>query len=120
MGVEQNQLNMKQTTFIFLLFQIIILTCAKNLQKRQITVDPQLARQLTFSLSKGLNQFNHDLFPKLAALNDGNIVISPFSLHTALSMTLIGTPTKSDTHKQLSRALLVKINLTTKQQKQGW
>merc|ERR1711935_1011637 len=102
---EQNQLNMKQTTFIFLLFQIIILTCAKNLQKRQITVDSQLARQLTFSLSKGLNQFNHDLFPKLAALNDGNIVISPFSLHTALSMTLIGTPTKSDTHKQLSRAL---------------
>ena len=56
-------------------------------------------------MSKGLNQFNHDLFPKLAALNDGNIVISPFSLHTALSMTLIGTPTKSDTHKQLSRAL---------------
>jgi len=77
----------------------------KICKKRQITVDSQLARQLTFSLSKGLNQFNHDLFPKLAALNDGNIVISPFSLHTALSMTLIGTPTKSDTHKQLSRAL---------------
>ena len=68
-------------------------------------MDPQLARQLTFSLSKGLNQFSHDLFPKLAAVNDGNIVISPFSLHAALTMTLIGTPNKTDTHKQLSRAL---------------
>ena len=35
----------------------------------------------------------------------GNIVFSPFSLHTALSMTLIGSPKDSNTHKQLSQAL---------------
>merc|ERR1712218_512212 len=60
---------------------------------------------LPFVLSKGLNQFNHELFPALAQVNDANIVISPFSLRTALSMTMIGAPADSTTYKQLSQVL---------------
>ena len=60
---------------------------------------------LPFILSKGLNQFNHDLFPALAQVNDANIVISPFSLHTALTMTMYGAPADSNTYKQLSKVL---------------
>jgi len=98
---------MKERT-VFCLLQILILTCANpanHLRKRQADVDLDLVEKIPFTLSKGLNKFNHDLFPKLTAVNDGNIVISPFSLHTALSMTLIGSPADSNTHKQLSRAL---------------
>ena len=51
------------------LLQSIILIHANP---AEIDVNPELARQLTFALSKGLNQFNHDLFPKLAAENNGN------------------------------------------------
>ena len=111
---------MKQLT-LFVLFQIAILATANprkilvkrqsdevsvNILKEQINNGTAAANEkVPFVLSKGLNQFNHELFPALAQVNDANIVISPFSLHTALSMTMIGAPADSTTYKQLSQVL---------------
>jgi len=114
---------MKQIT-LFVLFQLAILATAnlkRNLAKRQsdevhlTALKEQIQEQiidgtaagsaLPFILSKGLNQFNHDLFPALAQVNDANIVISPFSIHTALTMTMYGAPADSNTYKQLSKVL---------------
>lgn len=64
-----------------------------------------LVETTPFQLSDGINQFNNKLMEKLAENNDGNIVFSPFSLHTALSMVLIGSPNYSDTYKELANAL---------------
>lgn len=64
-----------------------------------------LIEQTPFQLSDGMNQFNHKLMETLAEDNDGNILFSPFSLHTALSMVLIGSPNYSDTYKELANAL---------------
>ena len=58
-----------------------------------------------FQLSEQMNRFNHDLFKALAQVNDGNMVYSPFSLHAALGMVLIGAPSGSKTYQELAMAL---------------
>ena len=55
--------------------------------------------------NEGLNEFNIELFKILKKHDRGNIVISPFSIHLALSMILLGSPTSSKAHKQLAQAL---------------
>ena len=62
-----------------------------------------------FRLSDGLFAFNDDLFTALARSQKGNVVFSPFSLHTALSMALIGAPNNTMTYQQLALALHMKL-----------
>ena len=98
---------MKQIT-LFVLFQIFILSsCQTQTQRRKVELLKSKINDgsIPFVLSNGLNQFNNDLFPLLEAKHDKNIIISPFSLHTALSMTLVGSPSESKTYRQLSEAL---------------
>ena len=58
-----------------------------------------------FRLSPGLNQLNSRLYAEVAGSNLGNVALSPFSVHTALSMTYFGSPEKSETHLELTELL---------------
>ena len=62
-----------------------------------------------FRLSEGLVAFNGDLFSALAFSQKGNVAFSPFSLHTALSMALIGAPNNTMTYQQLALALNMRL-----------
>jgi serine protease inhibitor len=66
-------------------------------------------RETPFRLSAGMNTFSHGLFDVLSEKNDGNIIFSPFSLHTALSMVLIGAPNGTRTFKELGTALSIEL-----------
>ena len=57
----------------------------------------------TFRLSDGLNAFGRKVYSILSNRNSGNVVVSPFLLYTALSTVFFGSPSDSQTHKELSR-----------------
>ncbi len=61
-----------------------------------------------FRLSSGMRDFSHGLFSVLEKEDAGNFVYSPYSIHTALSMALIGSPKISQTYRELASALSVK------------
>jgi len=73
----------------------------KRAQFDQVTFINKLLNT-PFVISEQMNKFNHDLFVES---NDGNIVYSPFSLHAALGMVLIGAPNESKTYQELAEAL---------------
>jgi len=76
----------------------------KRAQFDQVTFINKLLNT-PFVISEQMNKFNHDLFEAFAESNDGNIVYSPFSLHAALGMVLIGAPNESKTYQELAEAL---------------
>merc|ERR1719219_1887740 len=54
-------------------------------------------------LSSGVNQLSSNLFKILSSGSDSNVVISPFSIHTAMSMLFRGS--QGETRSQLAAAL---------------
>ena len=71
-------------------------------------LDFQLLKELQstpFLLKDGLNNFNNAIFEQVSESTNGNTVISPFSIHTALTMALLGAPTESKTYKELAAVL---------------
>jgi len=56
-------------------------------------------------VSQQVNRFSNNLYKKIAEVEDGNIIFSPFSLHTALSMAMEGSQNGSSTHQELAKAL---------------
>ena len=56
-----------------------------------------------YRLQGGLNGFAQRVYDVVADGDSGNVIVSPFSLHTAMSMVFFGSPTGSDTHEELVR-----------------
>ena len=56
-----------------------------------------------YRLEGGLNGFAQRVYDVIANGNSGNVIMSPFSLHTAMSMVFFGSPTSSNTHVELVR-----------------
>ena len=102
--------------FKILLITFVTLSKAKDLyrSKRSPTESRFIAKliQTPFRLTEGINNFNHDLYNVLDKNLNGNMVFSPFSIHTAMSMVLIGAPSESVTYKQLAKALNVTVDFS--------
>ncbi len=64
-----------------------------------------LIQSTPFKLDKGMNDFNAKLFDVISQVNDKNIVVSPFSLHNAMSLVVVGAPNESNTYRELATAL---------------
>ena len=45
------------------------------------------------------------VYDVVAGGDAGNVIVSPFSLHIAMSMVFFGSPTSSETHEELARDL---------------
>ena len=56
-----------------------------------------------YRLEGGLNGFAQRVYNVIANGKSGNVIVSPFSLHTVMSMVFFGSPTGSDTHEELAR-----------------
>ena len=56
-----------------------------------------------YRLGDGLNDFARRVYDIVAGGDSGNVIVSPFRLHTAMSMVFFGSPTGSDTHEELVR-----------------
>ena len=91
-------------TFLLVLAALSKAGRVKRAQFDQVTFINKLLNT-PFVISEQMNKFNHDLFEAFAESNDGNIVYSPFSLHAALGMVLIGAPNESKTYQELAEAL---------------
>ena len=50
------------------------------------------------------------LLSELSSSSTGNVVLSPFSVHTALSMLYFGSPEDSDTHREMTALLGLPTN----------
>ena len=55
------------------------------------------------ALAEGNNAFAIDLYKKLAAESDGNVVVSPYSIRTALAMTYAGA--RGETASEMAKVL---------------
>ena len=73
------------------------------------SVHHQLAKRQTaisnFPLGSSMRQFHENLYQVLGENENGNLVYSPYSIHTAMTMVLIGTPGNSTTYTELAKAL---------------
>merc|ERR1711936_492048 len=73
------------------------------------SVHHQLAKRQTavpnFTLGSAMRQFHENLYNVLGENENGNLVYSPYSIHTAMTMVLIGTPGNSTTYTELAKAL---------------
>jgi len=91
---------MKTATAAILCFMSV--TTAQN-------VNPDMLRakleSTPYRLRGGLNEFAHKVYDVVAGGDGGNVIVSPFSLHTAMSMVFFGSPTASETHEELARLL---------------
>ncbi len=58
-----------------------------------------------FRLSRPMELFAKEVFLNAAKDDDGDVILSPFSLHTALSMLYFGSPADSATHDEMARVL---------------
>ena len=47
--------------------------------------------QNNVELSASMQDFNHKIFKELSKSESGNLVYSPFSIHTTLAMALLGS-----------------------------
>ena len=99
---------MRSTACALILGLLATLTSSRPQQQQLSTVQQIIARNLAqtpFRIGIGMNQFGNRLFGAVSRSESGNIVLSPFSLHTALSMTFFGSPERSETHLELSQLL---------------
>jgi len=72
----------------------------------------EIASQFSHVLSDPVNKFSKQMLRTLTSkeeYNDKNIIVSPFSIHTALSMLFYGSPKNSTTNDELAQLL----NLST-------
>ena len=72
----------------------------------------EIASQFSHVLSDPVNKFSKQMLRTLTSkeeYNDKNIIVSPFSIHTALSMLFYGSPKNSSTNDELAQLL----NLST-------
>ena len=73
------------------------------------SVHHQLAKRQSgnsnFILGSSMRQFHENLYQVLGENENGNLVYSPYSIHTAMTMVLIGTPGNSTTYTELAKAL---------------
>lgn len=76
-----------------------------DLDRSSDTLLRQKIEETPFRLSQGMTDFALNLYNAISDSNNGNVVLSPFSLHTALSMTYFGSPEESETHQELARLL---------------
>ena len=56
-------------------------------------------------LANPITQFSNEFYQHFGKVDNGNMVYSPYSIHTVMAMALSGSPEDSSTHKQLSEAL---------------
>lgn len=80
-----------------------------NLTNQQFV---ELASQFSHILADPVNNFSKSFFRSLiekSVNDDKNIIVSPFSIHTALSMVFFGSPKNSTTNEELANVL----NLTS-------
>ena len=56
-------------------------------------------------LARPITQFSNEFYHHLGKFENGNMVYSPYSIHTVMAMALLGSPSDSSTYKQLSEAL---------------
>ena len=80
------------------------------LEKMGVTIEQlqEAVKNTPFILNEGITRFNSNLMRELVEDQNNdqkNIVISPFSIHTALSMTFYGSPEGSQTHQEIATAL---------------
>jgi len=72
--------------------------------------------EINFILSDSVSHFTRKLVQKIVAEDNSrsqNVVVSPFSIHLALSMLYYASPTDSVTHQQLSEGLGLNIQDST-------
>merc|ERR1719499_2049438 len=85
-----------------------VIFCFMSLAVAQ-NVNPDMLRakleSTPYRLRSGLNEFAHKVYDVVAGGDAGNVIVSPFSLHTAMSMVFFGSPTASETHEELARLL---------------
>ena len=62
------------------------------------------------NLSGPVGNFTRDVYAQLGKSEKGNMVLSPFSIHTTMAMALAGSPPKSNTYKNLANALNLNVN----------
>ena len=62
------------------------------------------------NLSAPVGKFTRDVYAQLGKSEKGNMVLSPFSIHTTMAMALAGSPPKSNTYKNLANALNLDVN----------
>jgi len=52
-------------------------------------------------IPKAIRSFNRKLYQKLSKEEQGNFVYSPYSIHMAFSLLLLGAPLESSTRQEL-------------------
>lgn len=62
-------------------------------------------RNTPFRLQNAMQDFSAEMFSSLVEDTDSNLFFSPFSIHTALSMVYFGSPSDSQTHRELASLL---------------
>ena len=60
------------------------------------------------NLNDPIQKFSNDMYHILGRADSGNMVYSPYSIHTTMAMVLAGSPKNSNTFKQLAEVLGVK------------
>ena len=60
---------------------------------------------IRIDLAKPIINFSNDFYNHLGKTENGNMVYSPYSIHTVMAMALVGSPEDSDTFKDLSKVL---------------
>ena len=58
-------------------------------------------------LGEPIKTFSNKIFTKLGHAETGNMVFSPYSIHTTMAMALAGSPEDSKTYKVRNRKLFV-------------
>ena len=57
------------------------------------------------NIADPMQQFSNDMYRILGQAESGNMVYSPYSIHTTMAMVLGGAPKDSNTYKQLAKVL---------------
>ena len=86
-----------KTTGIFFLMSLAL---AQDVNQNEMRLKLE---SVPYRLEGGLNRFAQRVYAAVADDDSGNVILSPFSLHTAMSMVYFGSPTGSDTREELAR-----------------
>ena len=92
---------------LFLVFLALTVTSSPvDLNDEALNLLRNRLKNTPFRLDQSMNDFSSKLFEVLTNDNrNGNVLYSPFSLHTALSMTYFGSPASSTTNRELANLL---------------
>lgn len=99
---------------IFVVFRLIAAAtlCQSSSLPSQLALQSQTEASPSQEATKDLSiladriqRFSMDTYRILGQAHSGNMIYSPFSIHAALTMTLLGSPEYSKTFKELGNAL---------------